>query len=135
MTGHKCKHPVFGFGESIIWQVIPDKNNRNKFDGDFRDGVFLGVIWRTTEFLIGTPEGLFKCRTVKQRTEEAAYDGECLNYVKSSYNDFVLEGAKSTGATVRFADPSTPVSRPDIVPTRTGAEWMPRRIYLKPADF
>ena len=61
ITGHRCKHPVYGFGESVIWQIPPD--DRDTLNGEFRDGIFLGVIWRTTELLIGTPEGIFKCNT------------------------------------------------------------------------
>ena len=136
ITKHKCKHAVYGFAESVIWQLPPDKSNRDKLDGDFRDGIFLGVVWRTTEYIIGTPEGIFKCNTVKQRPEEAAYDSSCMNYITASYNDYILDGARTTGATVRFADPKARVG-PAIgdIPTRSGAEWIPRRIYLKPNDF
>ena len=35
------------------WQQIQDKNARDKLNGDWRDGIFLGVIWKTTEYLIG----------------------------------------------------------------------------------
>ena len=59
ITKHKCNHMVIGFGESVQWQMTPNKNVRDKVNGDFRDGIFLGVIWRTTEYLIGTPEGIF----------------------------------------------------------------------------
>ena len=134
ITGHSCKHPVFGFGESVIWQMAPDKNNRDKLNGDFRDGIFLGIIWRTTEYLIGTPDGIFKCNTVKARPVESAYDPNCFEYIKVRYEDFVLEGAKSQGARLRFADPSVAVAiDPPIA--RAGNEWAPRRAYLKPADF
>ena len=67
-----------GFGESVQWQMTPNKNARDKVNGDFRDGIFLGVIWRTTEYLIGTPEGIFKCNTVKPRIKENAYDPACI---------------------------------------------------------
>lgn len=46
ITKHKCGHENFGFGESVIWQMTPDKTDRNKLDSNFRDGVFLGVVWR-----------------------------------------------------------------------------------------
>lgn len=94
-TGHTCKHPVYGFGESVIWQLPPNKSDRDKLDGEFRDGIFLGVIWRSTEFLIGTAEGIFKTHTVKQRPHESAYDRKCLEYIKVVYSDFVLEGGQN----------------------------------------
>jgi hypothetical protein len=134
ITKHACKHEVFGFGESVLWQMAPDKNNRDKLNGDFRDGIFLGVIWRTTEFIIGTPEGIFKCQTVKQRPEESCYDPACVDYITTTYNDYVLTGAKSKGAKLRFADPSVDVA-PSGPVARSGNEWAPRRIYLKEDDF
>ena len=133
-TSHKCKHSIVGFGESVQWQQIQDKNARGKVNGDWRDGVFLGVIWRTTEFIIGTADGVFKCRTIKQRVAENAYDPKCLEYIKVSYADYVLSGAKSQGARVRYADLAVePPAREPAV--RSGNEFVPRRIYLKPADF
>ena len=124
----------FGFGESVLWQMAPDKNNRDKLNGDFHDGLFLGVIWKTTEFIIGTPEGIFKCQTVKQRPEESCYDPACIDDMITTYNDYVLSGAKSKGAKLRFADPSVGVV-PSTPVARAGNEWAPRRIYLKQPDF
>ena len=93
-------------------------------------------MWRTTEFIIGTPEGVFKCNTVKQRPQEAAYDAKCFEYVTTCYNDYILEGAKTSGATVRFAEPANKDGPVTVdIPTRSGAEWAPRRVYLKPDDF
>ena len=114
--------------------MTPDKTVRDKLNGDFRDGIFLGVIWRTTEYLIGTAEGVFKCNTIKPRVAESAYDPGCIDYITVTYNDFVLAGAKSQGAKLRFADPDMPVTA-RMPATRAGPEFVPRRVYLKPDDF
>ena len=53
ITRNRCNHKAIGFGESILWQMTLDKTARDKLNGDFRDGIFLGVIWRTTEHLDG----------------------------------------------------------------------------------
>ena len=74
ITKHRCNDVVVGFGESVLWQQAQDKGARDKLEGDWRDGIFLGVIWRTTEYLIGTEEGIFKCRTMKQKVAGNAYD-------------------------------------------------------------
>ena len=135
ITKHKCSHLVVGFGEHVHWQQTPQKPVPDKLDGDWRDGIFLGVIWKTNEYIIGTREGVFKCCTVKTRPEETAYDPECIDYVTTTYEDFVLQGAKSEGAKRRFAEPSaTPVAAPSIM-ARGGREWAPRRMYLLPSDF
>ena len=85
--------------------MTPDKTSRNKLDSEFRDGIFLGVVWRSGGFLIGTREGIFKCKTVKARPEESAYDPECIDYIKKEYSSYVVEGAKTKGATATFAEP------------------------------
>ena len=57
MTKHKCKHAVYGFAESVIWQLPPDKSNRDKLDGDFVDGIFVGVVWKLLNMLSGHLKG------------------------------------------------------------------------------
>ena len=134
ITKHRCNHPVVGFGECVQWQQTQDKNARDKLEGDWREGIFLGVVWRSTEYLIGTAEGIFGCRTIKPKVDGSAYDPDCTEYIKVSYSDFMLSGSMTQGARVKFADPEiAPPVRP--TPTRTGNEFTPRRIYLKPADF
>ena len=46
----------------------------------------------------------------------------------------MLTGAKTKGAKLRFAEDAIAVP-PPAVATRSGNEWAPRRVYLKPADF
>ena len=46
---HYCRHQVLGFWERELWQFTPDTNSRDKMNGDVKEGVLLGVIWRTTE--------------------------------------------------------------------------------------
>lgn len=134
ITGRACKHEVFEFGESVLWQITPDKSDGDKYNGEFRDGIFLGVVWRSSEYIIGTREGVLRCRTVKPRPEETAYDPECIEYITASYSSYMLEGARTKGAKLRFAK-DVPTVRDEEVRVRAGNEWRPRRIYLKPADF
>ena len=109
VTKHERRHQVFGCWEHVLWQLTPDKNSRDKLNGDFREGIVLGVIWRTTEYIIGTDEGSFKCATVKARPEERAYDPKCIDYITVPYDQYILEGASSQGARLRFAESSNPV--------------------------
>ena len=43
---HECSHLIVGFGEHIRWQLTPQKPVPDMLDGDWRDGIFLGVIWK-----------------------------------------------------------------------------------------
>ena len=125
ITGHKCRHQVIGFAESVDFILETNKNNIHKADSRVMNGIFLGYEWRSTEYIVGTADGIFKCRTVRRKAEEIAYDVNCFDFLKIPYDDYVLKGAKTT-STVTFGARSP--AEPDPVPVR-GREFIPRRIY------
>ena len=130
ITGHKCRQVVIGFAEVVDYILEPSKAHMHKADTQVIQGVLLGYEWRTTEYTIGTVDGIFKCRTVRRRAEQIAYDPECMNCINASYDDYTLEGARTTPI-VKFAPAGGEVGP---VPTR-GREHVPRRMYTKPAGF
>ena len=75
--------------------MAPAKPNPDKLDDDRRDGNFLGVVWKSREYVVGTAEEIIKCSTIKTRPIDNVYDLACIDYVTTSYEDFILQGAKS----------------------------------------
>ena len=130
ITGRKCKQLAIGFAEVVDYILEPSKAHMHKADSQVMKGVFLGYDWRTTGYINGTVDGNFKCRTVRRRAEEIAYDPECMDYIKVSYDDYNLEAARTTPI-VKVAQPGYEIG---LVPLR-GREHVPRRMYTKPADF
>ena len=65
----------------------PAKPNPDKLDGDLRDGIFLGVIGKSGEYVVGMAEGVFKCTTIKTRPIDNTYDPSCIDYITTSYDD------------------------------------------------
>ena len=55
ITGHKCRHIAIGFAEQVDFMLEGDKNKQHKADGKLMTGVFLGYIWRSTEYIVGRP--------------------------------------------------------------------------------
>ena len=51
-----------------------NKSDQHKADGRGMTGIFLGYIWRTTECIEGTEDAVYKCRTIRRKTEDLAYD-------------------------------------------------------------
>ena len=134
ITHRKCKHDIIGFAEVVLFQTTMEKTNRDKINSDWDRGVFLGVCWRTTEYIVGTKEGLFKCRTVRRVVEDKSYDPDCLDYVKEFYDDYMLKGASTTAARVRFGIAQR--QEPGVEGVRTaGGDYAPRRLRLVPQDF
>ena len=95
--------------------MVPAKPNPDKLDGDWRDGIILGVIWKSGENMVGTAEGVFKCRAIKTRPIDNAYDSNCIDYITTSYDDYILKGAESEEAKLRFAVNVTPIAATPIL--------------------
>ena len=132
ITEHKCKHAMIGFGESVDFILENDKGAVHKADSRVQHGIFLGYVWRSTEYLVGTRNGIYKCRTVRRRAEDISYDPECVEYLQTSYYDYVMKGAKSTVG-VSFPGPGKTGETSDI-PIRA-REAVPRRVYVRSSDY
>ena len=63
LHGETCITPLVPFGESVLY--LPFKPmRRDKSDVATRPSIWLGIIARTQETLIGTENGTIKCRTM-----------------------------------------------------------------------
>ena len=96
ITSHTCKVAQVGFGEVVDFKLETDKGNRHKADTEFNVGIFLGYAWRSTEYLVAVDNTIYKCRTVRRRAEELAYDVGRIDNLTVRFEDFVLKGAKTT---------------------------------------
>ena len=52
ITGHKCRQQVIGFAECVDFILETDKTNMHKGDSRVKKGIFLGYIWRSTEYIV-----------------------------------------------------------------------------------
>ena len=74
ITGHKCKHIAIGFAENVDFMLEHNKGNQHKADSKLMTGIFLGYIWKTTEYIVGTADGIYKCRTIRRKNIENLYN-------------------------------------------------------------
>ena len=84
-----------GFAETVDFILETEKGKQFKADSRVGTGVFLGYVWRSTEYLVGTAEGIFRCRTIKRRAEEIAYDANCFEFLKVNYGEYITRGART----------------------------------------
>ena len=68
ITTHECNVAQIGFGEVVDFKIETDKNNRNKADSEFSEGVFLGYAWRSTEYLVAYPKQVPHSPTPSRRS-------------------------------------------------------------------
>ena len=132
ITGHKCRHQVMGFAEAVDFILEPVKGIVHKAVTRVKKGIFLGYKWRTTEYLVGTDEGIYKCRTVRRRAEEVSYDSNCVDFLTIPYDEYILKGARTKphSGNVRINVPEASAE----VPVRA-RDFLPRRIYAKVLDY
>ena len=121
------------FGEVMNFKLKQDEARRRKLETDWSTGVFVGVDPRTSEALIVSGEGLFKCRTVRRVVREEAFGAGWLEKAITPIDEFVSKGAKSSFADVRTQRHIVPGGAP--VPEDVGRTYIPRRTRLKPDDF
>ena len=82
ITSHACKVAQIGFAEVVDFKLETDKNNRNKADSEFNEGVFLGYAWRSTEYLIASKGAIYKCRTVRRRADDIAFNVALIDHLE-----------------------------------------------------
>ena len=83
LNGEKCTTPLVPFGESVMY--LPLKTvRRDKGDVAKKPGIWLGIIARTQEVLIGTERGVIKCRTVTRLSDEERWNGKQTLKVKGT---------------------------------------------------
>ena len=69
------------FGEKVLYLRIP---KRSGLDDRWNEGIFVGLVRRTQELLVATPEGVYKCRSVKRMTSEERIDRNAFDSIRGA---------------------------------------------------
>ena len=78
----------FGESERVVWMMPKDNRRRNKLDAIHLFGVFVGIVPRTGEFVVLTPDGAVAVRTVQRLSEDRKWDTEFMSKVQGAPWDF-----------------------------------------------
>ena len=127
ITGHKMKRKVPGFGEKVMFRMAPEKK-KYKSETEWDQGLFVGVIGRSTEYVLMNEEGIFKTENIKRFAVGNEYDQTCLEWAKTSIDEFVNKGAMTRARTM--------TRLPEEVRADTEAsQYVPRRVRFVRKDF
>ena len=96
MAKHWVKHKVVGFGENVQFKNATDKQDLDKYDGEWDEGYFVGVASRSSEYLVVKGDQILKCPTISRKVDEEAWNIKCMEDIKAKYFDYVKKGAKTT---------------------------------------
>ena len=125
MTGHRAKREAPGFGEIVKFRLAPEKSIRHKAESEWMEGMFVGVISRTTEYILMCQGQLFKTSNIKRACAGNQYDKECLTWATIDISELVNKGA----ATRTSSRPANDMRRsPDTVPG--DKEYIPRKFRI-----
>ena len=69
------------FGEVILWKKKRMRGPLGKLDSTWSKGIYLGVKGLSDERIIGTPEGIFKTRTIQRVPIEERWTAEAAGMV------------------------------------------------------
>ena len=83
--------------------------------------MFVGIITRSTEFVVMSPEGLYKCTRMQKAPDDSAYDPQCIEYAKYMVEQYISAGAKSAEVRVRMPIDNTGLVLSADVPTAGGS--------------
>ena len=120
------------FAESVDRILETDKTKMHKVDSRVKKGIFLGYICCSTEYIARTADGIYKCRTMKRKADEIAYNAKFMDLVATTFNDYVLKGARTSAIATRTAGGGLR-PRDQVIPRNR--DFVPRRIYTLQADF
>ena len=107
-------------GRRLCFDSPPDKNNRKNMESDWSYGYFLGVNPGTTEYPIGNHDDVYSCCTMRRLEEDKAFDASVAKEIDMRYSDYVIQGARSSPAEVRFAEPDNQSQPQGEIPCRGG---------------
>jgi hypothetical protein len=82
IKGKAYKKEMVEFGEVVHYRLGKRIGKMEKLEVRWGRGVFLGVIWRTGEALIGTSEEVVKASCVKRMSEESRWDGGRIEKIR-----------------------------------------------------
>ena len=94
--GRKCKTPICPFGECIQWKVQRGGVNSTKAVSEWFDGIFLGVRAISGECIVGTPTGIFYCRTVRRVADDSMWSMKAITTVNGTAHE--VSGDRHGGA-------------------------------------
>ena len=90
MTAHKrlrekeFKKEIFKIGE-CVWFLRPKSKGKEKAEHRWLNGLWLGIREESGEYMVGTPEGVFKVSTVRRKgSHEVSWNWEELDMFRGS---------------------------------------------------
>ncbi len=85
IKGRNSRRPIAAFGERVLYMPLKLSNKKPaKLDTKKREGIWLGLRWRSDEHLVGTKDGVVKARTVRRLLDDQKWNPEMINQIRGA---------------------------------------------------
>ena len=79
--GRPCRTPIACFGELVHYKELHADAKKDKFETDWRAGIWLGLAQETNETYVGTSMGIVKAYAIKRYPEDQRWNLEMMQGV------------------------------------------------------
>ncbi len=94
--GKSSKTKLLPFGEKILWMLPKEVRRKNpKMTPRFNFGIWIGINETTGEYLVTTPEGIKRARTIRRMPSDSRWDADFMRRCKGTPWDY--EGKEEYG--------------------------------------
>ena len=97
ITGHRVKHPVVMFGETLNFKLKQHESRRRKVESDWSTGIFVGVDPRTSEALVISGRAF-----VPRRARLGQQDFEDFHYTRDAEDSNIFRRASDSARTTEI---------------------------------
>merc|ERR1711884_455313 len=85
LKGQPSNKPMAQLGEHVRYLPLEASNTADhKVESKMIDGIWLGILDRTEEAIIGTEHGVVKCRTIRRRPVGQQWSGDAITKMKGT---------------------------------------------------
>ena len=83
--GRKCRVPAVCFGEKVWFKLLRvEKNRKDKFESDMREGVWLGHTRSSNGHVVGTKFGICKAYIIKRQDSKSRWCSEAIRSLRGT---------------------------------------------------
>ena len=126
LRGKEYRRALPPFGEKVNFMFAGKRESR--LQDRWGVGLYLGLISRSSLYLVGTKEGVHRARTIKRMIITERADADLLNtFIGVPW--MLQPGAIAMQPTIIYAEPEVEASELPPIPERAAAR--PRQVYLR----
>ena len=82
LRGKPYRNQLPAFGERVHW--LPAGKRKSTLDMKWQEGIYLGIVRRSDESLVGMTDGVVKARSIRRMTTDNRSDAQLFNSIRGT---------------------------------------------------